>query len=70
MKMKSATPLCIINYLRFNETVDFVILLSHIGNGGDTIYSTDELLKNINGIDVVLDGHTYKAYNINSKDKD
>ena len=59
-----------IDYLRTYETVDYVILLSHIGNGGDSKYSTDELLKNINGIDVVLDGHTHKVYNETSKDKD
>jgi len=59
------------NYIDFlNETVDYVILLSHIGNEGDSIYSTDELLKNLNGIDVVLDGHTHKVYNKTSKDKD
>ena len=28
------------------------------------------MLKNINGIDVVLDGHTHKVYNKTSKDKD
>ena len=60
----------ITDFLRNIEEVDYVILLSHIGNEGDTKYSTKNILKNVNGIDGVLDGHTHKVYNTTCKDKD
>ena len=50
---------------------NYVILLSHLGNNGDSLkkYTTDNLVSNLEGVDLVLDGHTHLAYNILSKDK-
>ena len=51
---------------------DYVIILAHLGKGGDSLYqySSEGFLENIKGVDAVLDGHTHLTYNITSKDKD
>ena len=50
---------------------NYVILLSHLGNNGDSLkrYTTDTLVSNLEGVDLVLDGHSHLSYNILSKDK-
>jgi len=53
------------------QGVNYVILLAHLGNNGDSLtkYTTENLVSNLEGLDLVLDGHTHLAYNILSKDK-
>ena len=58
-----------IDELRNKEKVDYVILLTHIGMDVD-IYTSNDLLLNLKGVDAVLDGHTHLVYNITTKDKD
>ena len=54
-----------------SEGADYVILLSHLGNEGDSeIYSSNSLLANIKGVDALIDGHTHKIYNTTTKDKE
>ena len=50
---------------------DYVIILAHLGNGGDDQYefTSDGLLANLEGVDAMLDGHTHLVYNQTSKDK-
>ena len=54
-----------------NEGADYVIIVSHLGNEGDSleIYTSSGLLSKIDGVDAILDGHTHKIYNMTSKDK-
>ena len=51
---------------------DHVILLCHLGNGGDALekYTSNYLISNLKGVDALIDGHTHKVYNITSKDKE
>ena len=45
-----------------NEGADYVIALSHLGSTADlSPYMSEELIKNTNGIDVVLDGHSHSV---------
>lgn len=54
-----------------SEGADYVILLCHLGNEGDSeIYSSNYLLSNIKGVDALIDGHTHKIYNTTTKDKE
>ena len=55
-----------------SKGVDYVILLNHLGNEGDALnkYTSAELLSHINGVDVMIDGHTHQVYNLTNKDKD
>lgn len=59
-----------INEVR-TKGANYVILLSHLGNDGDSFkkYTTENLVSNLEGVDIVLDGHTHLSYNIYSKDK-
>ena len=59
-----------INYLRDNEGVNYVILLTHMGTTGDPIFTSDKLLSKLSNVDAVLDGHTHQVYNQTYKDKD
>ncbi len=47
--------------------VDHVILLTHMGMDVEE-YTSNDLLKNLKGVDAVLDGHTHKVYNTKTKD--
>ena len=58
-----------IDELRNNESVDYVILLTHMGMDIEE-YTSNELLSKLTGVDAVLDGHTHLVYNKTSKDKD
>ena len=45
--------------------VDYIIILSHLGNNGNLKqYTSSELISHINGISAVLDGHSHQVYNI------
>ena len=57
-----------INQVKTENKTDYVILLTHLGMK-DEEFTSDGLLSNLVGVDVVLDGHTHKNYNVTSKDK-
>ena len=54
-----------------SQGADYVIILAHMGNGGDAQYefTSDGLLANLEGVDAMLDGHTHLVYSQTSKDK-
>ena len=58
-----------IDYLRNNQSVDYVILLTHIGLEREQ-YTSDGLLSNLKNVTAIIDAHTHKVYNVTSKDKD
>lgn len=45
------------------EKVDMVIGLVHLGNEGTTLTKVDDLLKAVDGIDLVIDGHSHEKEN-------
>ena len=58
-----------------NEGADYCILLSHLGiNASDTPYTSNDVIANTKGIDVVLDGHSHSIVEMekvkNSEGKD
>ena len=61
-----------INELNNIEHVDYVIIVSHFGYGGDTIneYTSKGLLENLSGVNAIIDEHTHLVYNSTWKDKD
>jgi 2',3'-cyclic-nucleotide 2'-phosphodiesterase (5'-nucleotidase family) len=61
-----------IDELRNEKNVTYVILLAHIGYGGDALeqYTSPALLAHINGVDAIIDGHTHLSYNNTFPDKD
>ena len=61
-----------INELRNEKKVDYVIILSHIGYGGDGLeqFTSPALLANISGVDAIIDGHSHLVYNSTHKDKE
>ena len=58
-----------INEVRNEKGANYVILLAHFGLNSTEDYTSDLLLKNLEGVDIVLDGHTHLVYNTTSKDK-
>ena len=53
------------------EHADFVILLTHLGDGAEYVpYSSPDLINNIQGADVILDGHSHKDFSKIVKDKE
>ena len=54
----------IINELKNDEKVDYIILLTHLGIGGDALEENTSagLLKNIKNVDAILDGHSHLIY--------
>ena len=58
-----------INEVKEEKGADYVILLAHFGLNGTDSYTSDILLKNLEGVDAVLDGHTHLVYNTTIKDK-
>ena len=60
------------NYIKEVKNVkgaNYIILLAHFGLNGAEDYTSDLLLKNLEGVDAVLDGHTHLVYNSTTKDK-
>ena len=57
--------------LRDVEHVDYVIIISHFGYGGDSLkeYTSTGLLENLERVDAIIDGHTHLIYNETHKDK-
>ena len=59
-----------INELREIEHVDYVIILSHLGLSAEQEeYSSEALLRNIEGVDAIIDGHSHQVYSEIRKDK-
>ena len=59
-----------IDELRNDKQVDYVIILSHLGFKGDQEeFGSEALLRNIEGVDAIIDGHSHEVYNKTSKDK-
>ena len=60
-----------IDDLRDVEHVDYVIIISHFGYGGDSLkeYTSTGLLENLERVDAIIDGHTHLIYNETHKDK-
>ena len=61
-----------IDEIRKDKDVKYVIILSHLGYGGDVPeeFTSKGLLANIKGVDAIIDGHTHLEYNSTYKDKD
>ena len=61
-----------INKLKNEEKVDYIIIIDHLGDDPETPtpYTSSELLSQISGINVMIDGHTHKVYNKTGKDKE
>ena len=59
-----------IDELREIEHVDYVIILSHLGLSAEQEeYSSEALLRNIEGVDAIIDGHSHQVYSEIRKDK-
>lgn len=53
------------------EGADYVVLVGHLGENGTTEqWTSDNMIKNTNGIDVLIDGHSHEEYNKYVKNKD
>ena len=59
-----------INYLRETVGVDYVILLAHLGIGGDALEENTSagLLKKVHGVDALIDGHSHLVYSQTTPD--
>ena len=57
-----------INKVKNDEKADYVILLTHIGMHVEQ-YTSDSLISKLEGVDLVLDGHTHAIYNTTTPDK-
>ena len=60
-----------INKVKNDEKVDYVIIVAHLGIGGDALEenTSEGLLKNLEGVDALIDGHTHLVYSQTTKDK-
>ena len=49
----------------------YVVIVAHLGNDGDASpeYTSKGLLSKLYNVDIILDGHTHKIYNIKSENK-
>ena len=54
------------------QNCDFIIILGHLGMYGDALEENTSagLLKNLKGINSLIDGHSHKVYSMTSPDKD
>ena len=59
----------IINNLR--KEVDYVIIIGHLGIGGDALEENTSagVLKNLEGVDAFIDGHSHLVYSTGTPDK-
>ena len=53
------------------EGADYVIILAHLGKGGDAIHehTSGGLMENLENVDALLDGHSHEIYSNLTKDK-
>ena len=51
---------------------DYVILVAHLGSNqkGDSIYTSNAVVRKLTGIDAVIDGHSHEVYNTQIPDRD
>lgn len=61
----------VIDKVKSEEKADYVIILGHLGYGGDALEENTSigLLRNIKGITAVIDGHTHLVYDDKFPDK-
>ncbi len=52
------------------DEVDYIIAVAHLGMDDEDEYSSNALLANTSGIDILIDGHTHEVYDTTLKDKD
>ena len=45
------------------EKVDFVVALVHLGNAGTTLTTSRQIAEEVNGIDLIIDGHSHEELN-------
>ena len=59
-----------INDLRQNKGANYIILLAHLGIGGDALEENTSagLLKHVHGVDALIDGHSHLVYSQNTPD--
>ena len=58
-----------VNEVRANGA-DYVILVGHLGSSGTGIYSSNAIVGQLTGVDMVIDGHSHELYNKSIPDKD
>ena len=60
-----------INRLKNEEKVDYIIILGHLGILGDSSEENTSagVIKNIEGVNALIDGHSHKVYSQNTPDK-
>ena len=53
------------------QNVDYIIILAHMGKGGDSLKedTSIELLKNLKNVNALIDGHTHLVYSEKAPDK-
>ena len=53
------------------QKVDYIIILAHMGKGGDSLEedTSIELLKNLKNVNALIDGHTHLIYSEKTPDK-
>ncbi len=44
-----------------HQRADYVIVLGHIGNDGDSVITSKEIVENVKGIDLFVDGHSHSV---------
>ena len=61
-----------IDDLKDTQGVDYIIILAHLGIGGDALEENTSagLIKNIKRVNALIDGHTHLVYYQNTPDKD
>ena len=54
-----------------SQGVDYVIILAHLGIGGDALEENTSagLIRNLKNVDALIDGHTHLVYSQTTKDK-
>ena len=60
-----------IDELRNDEKVDYVIIIGHLGIGGDALEENTSagVLKNLKGVNAFIDGHSHLVYSQETPDK-
>ena len=61
----------VIDKVKNEEKADYVIILAHLGYGGDALEENTSigLLRNLKGVDALIDGHSHLVYNDKFPDK-
>ena len=61
-----------IDTLKNEEKVDYIIILGHLGIGGDALEENTSagVVKNLKGVDAFIDGHSHLVYSQTTPDKE